>query len=227
MDFLPSGAERQPGVIWTLLSNLVWYFLTTRANLRSLEPSHLIRPALMFHSAECQIQCPITRQIEAKGPPPPPLSLIMEEVPPSTSRRKRRVCQTKARDTRTYTHTHTRARARIHIRGSIPGARESGGSLTQSLSVAAHTQRPQCSSLTALQNSRSRMLKSLKLFGALYTCDVMLIVSRSRLPHTFTQFCKCFEGLWCIYHLDVTQMLKEKGVRYGGQMRVANVFPAR
>lgn len=61
----------------------------------------------MFHSAECQMQCPITQQIKAKGPPPLPLRLIIEEVPRYTSRRKKRVCQRKERDTRARTRTHT------------------------------------------------------------------------------------------------------------------------
>ena len=37
-----------------------WYFWTIQANLHLIALPHLIRLLLMFHSAECQIQCPIT-----------------------------------------------------------------------------------------------------------------------------------------------------------------------
>lgn len=56
----------------------MWYFLTTWANLHLIVLPHLIRLLLMFHSAECQIRCPITQQIKAKGPPLLPVQLIIE-----------------------------------------------------------------------------------------------------------------------------------------------------
>lgn len=123
----------------------------------------------MFHSAECQIQCPITPQIKAKGPPPLPLGLIIGDMPQCTSHRKEWICPKKERET----HTH------VHKRGSIQRGRGTeGGSLKPRLSLPdrvsllqrADTQRPLSATVKSSRSEHYRNVKINQVQVLLYVC---------------------------------------------------------
>ena len=151
----------------------------------------------MFHSAECQIQCPITQQIKAKGPPPLPSRLIIEEMPQYTSHRKKGLCQKRERDTCTHKHGH------IHIRGSIPQAKglRDWGWLSQTQSVyfrqslsvtpGRHTEASQCWSQTTMKNRRSEHSQNVKINQVevlLYLCVCVCVCGR-----------KCHSQFFCTF----------------------------
>lgn len=139
----------------------------------------------MFHSAECQIRCPITQQIKAKGPPPLPLWLIIE-MSQCTSHRKKWVCQKKKRDACSCTHMHAHNTAINTADKEAEGLRVALSNpvclfRTESLCYArhTHTEASQCWSQTAMENSRSEHYQNVKINQAvlLFLCvDVLWLV---------------------------------------------------
>ncbi len=143
----------------------------------------------MFHSAECQIQCPITQQIKAKGPPPLPLWLIIEENATVCNTQIEMGPSQKKGNRRMYMHanacTHTQKRDRYsRRRGWVTEV----GSLKPSLSISdrvsllhqAHTEASQCWSQTTMKNRRSEHQQNVKIN------QVKVLVSRAKFsPHFF------------------------------------------
>lgn len=117
----------------------------------------------MFHSAECQIQCPITQQIKAKGPPPLPLWLIIE-MPQYTSQKEMGMSEKK--ETRMFMHTHTHNTAINTADKEAEGLRVALSNpvclfQTESLCYArhTHTEASQCS----MENSCSEHYRNVKI----------------------------------------------------------------